>query len=58
MLKENDKIAWRYKDNKGYMEGYIREINGKMLLVADSGYGLKQWLNINEIEIEILKKTD
>ena len=56
MLKENDRIAWRYKDNKGYMDGIIKEINGKMLRIADCRYGLEQWLNGEEIEIEILEK--
>lgn len=58
MLKENDRIAWRFKGNQGYLEGYVKEINGKMLSIADSDYGLKQWVNIDEIEIEILEKTD
>ena len=63
MLKENTRIAWRLKDNlgldqnQGYLEGYIKEINGKMLSIADSAYGIRQWINSEEIEIEILEKT-
>lgn len=57
MLKENDRIAWRYKGDKGYVDGLVKEVNGKMLLVADSCYGIKHWLNSEEVEIEVLKKT-
>lgn len=42
MLRENDRIVWRFKGNQGYVEGYIKEINEKMLLVADSNYGLRR----------------
>lgn len=57
MLKKNDRIVWRYKGNKGYSDGFVRETSGKMLKVADSMFGMGQWLNSEEIEIEILEKT-
>lgn len=58
MLKENDRIAWRYKGSKGYRGGFIKEINKQMILIADSRFGIGQWLNRKEIEIEILEDTD
>lgn len=42
MLKEKDRIVWRFKNDQRYTEGYIKEINGEMLSVADSNYGLRQ----------------
>ena len=42
MLKENDRIAWRYKGNKVYHDGFTRETNGKMLKVDDSMFGIGQ----------------
>ena len=57
MLKANDRIAWRYKGNKGYSDGFIKETKGKMLEIAGSRFGIGQWLNSEEIEIEILEKA-
>ena len=59
MLKEGDRILWRCKDElyRGYTEGFVKEVNGKMLLIADSQFELKQWFNSEEIEIEILERS-
>ena len=58
MLKENNRIAWRSKGNKGYCEGFVREISGKMLKIADDRFETGQWLNSEEIEIEPLNKEN
>lgn len=58
MLKINDRIVWRFKGDKIYTEGYVKEINGKILSIASSIFGLRQWVNSEEIEVEILEKTD
>ena len=55
MLKKGDRIAWRYKDSKIYTDGFIKEINGKMIRIVDCPpFGTTYWLNSEEIEIEIL----
>lgn len=58
MLKENDRIAWRYEGNKGYSEGFVKEVNGKMIRIANSLIERAEWFNGEEIEIEILNRTN
>lgn len=56
MLKENDRVVWRHKGNKMYSDVFIIEINRKMLQVSNA-FGIRHWLNSEEVEIEVLEKV-
>lgn len=50
------RIAWRWKDSgpSSFIEGYVREVQGNLLRIADWPGGNGDWKEVDEIDYRIL----
>jgi len=52
------RIAWRWKDYgpSPFLEGWVREVNGNLLRIADWPGGNGDWKEVDEIDYRVLER--